>query len=399
MKIEIETGRLSTIFIFFLLFPHFKTPYIEIVPLLDMIFNILRVISTFTILCLIAFNADARTDDNSSWRENLLLYLGYFGSILISTIVNRANTYLFIILMLSQLSALIICQYYASVSPLNLIRAIFLVGELYVYINFITLLLYPEGMWRDWKNWTDNWFLGFKNQFIPYFLVFFVAALLRMRFVGGYLRSVLLIIIMMISLILADSSTSIVIFVLMVMALVLTQRSKGGVINAVSLSIINVMAFILVVILRSNVMFSFIFDIFLNKSRSMTLRTGLWDEIMNLIRERPLLGYGYRSGKETSSFLGQGTWAVHAHNMVIECLFIGGVFCLSFFLIINIRLVNRLYCNRIYYLAQVLAICLFGLNIGYLTEAYNLGIVFATYGLVGTVDYLKDIESIYESKM
>lgn len=77
---------------------------------------------------------------------------------------------------------------------------------------------------------------------------------------------------------------------------------------------------------------------------SMTGRSSIWAVVIELWSQRPLLGYGYTSALSIlPSIPGLFTTAAHAHNMVLELLFAGGIVLLGIFLYATYRTFLEMY--------------------------------------------------------
>ena len=118
----------SILFIILLLYPHYKPLYFEVIPEIDTLFNILRVISAVIILNLYLL----KYLRNNYFRKNqtifLLILCFYYGEILFSTLYNGVNPYDIILRMVSQLSIFLLCVYYSSTNISNLIQAFFILA-------------------------------------------------------------------------------------------------------------------------------------------------------------------------------------------------------------------------------------------------------------------------------
>ena len=99
--------------------------------------------------------------------------------------------------------------------------------EIYVYINLITVLLIPNGMYETSLN-SLNWFLGYKNPQIRTILPIVTVSLIRSYWEKGGIsfRSFALIICSMLTFIFVDSSTALVGFAIFILLLVLFHQKE-----------------------------------------------------------------------------------------------------------------------------------------------------------------------------
>jgi O-antigen ligase len=75
---------------------------------------------------------------------------------------------------------------------------------------------------------------------------------------------------------------------------------------------------------------------------TLTTRTLIWDVLLDLIEERPLLGFGFGTMKDVmasfTSSLGWSTLITQAHNAFLDSLFSGGYIGLSIFSIMILKI-------------------------------------------------------------
>lgn len=75
---------------------------------------------------------------------------------------------------------------------------------------------------------------------------------------------------------------------------------------------------------------------------TLTTRTLIWDVLLNLIEERPLLGFGFGTMKDVmasfTSSLGWSALITQAHNAFLDSLFSGGYIGLSIFSIMILKI-------------------------------------------------------------
>jgi O-antigen ligase len=77
---------------------------------------------------------------------------------------------------------------------------------------------------------------------------------------------------------------------------------------------------------------------------SMTGRSSIWAVVIELWWQRPLLGYGYTSALSIlPSTPGLFNTAAHAHNMLLELLFAGGIVLVGLFLYATYRTFLQMY--------------------------------------------------------
>lgn len=381
----------SVAFILLLLIPHCKPDYFNYVPFFDMLFNILRIGSALVVFGLYFFHIFREKRLYRNKIQIVAILLLYYVELILSTVLNQANIYVIVLRVVSQLSVFLICSYYASYARTNLISALFHMGEIMVYTNLFTILRFPKGLYISEVGYWRNWLLGYKNLFLPYFIGFYIAAYLYQYTYKGFLRSKLLVISMLLSLLLVGSSTSIIVFSLFSLLAFFIKFDHEKIINALVLTIINIISYLLIVKFRIANLLSFIIVRLFHKDTTFGGRTQLWDFLYEFIRNKFLWGNGCLSGPEMA--LRTNTWwAFHAHNLVVQLLYEGGIISLLLYALFNYMLLRDLYRNRFAYVAQIITIGLFVLNIAFITEVYINAMIFVVYGVASAVNDLVELE-------
>lgn len=197
-----------------------------------------------------------------------------------------------------------------------------------------------SGMFSSWK----SYFLGYYNNHSQYFIPALLIAALYALYSGRKLRSLLLMAVIGISALLVWSGGVLMsLGVMLVTYLLFKEHTKicnyymGWILQAVFL--------IFVIIGKLQNPFRWLIDGVLGKWESLELREILWDRVGCLIKERWLLGYGVEEGFVRQQKVGL-YWAMHAHNLILELLYQGGVIYLVMFAMIVVIAGRNVYRNR-----------------------------------------------------
>lgn len=91
---------------------------------------------------------------------------------------------------------------------------------------------------------------------------------------------------------------------------------------------------------------------------TFTGRTRIWDNAIEFIKARFIIGYGKETGAVIASKLGDIKFT-HAHNTILDVLYKGGIVSLIIFCIMLILPVNELYKYRKSRLTKLMAVILF----------------------------------------
>lgn len=211
----------------------------------------------------------------------------------------------------------------------NMIYSLLLLFEVLVYCNFITLIVYPDGMYiSNGQGYTTNWLLGYDNLHIVTILPAIVLSLLYSYINGEKIkfRTKLLLIIGIGSVFIRFSGTSVV-AIFMLIFFILTRKSifkNTRIFNCFNYYLFHLTLFVAIVLLRVQDIFSWIIVDILGKSLTFTGRTNIWDTTIEHIKNNYIIGYGVEKAS-TRVMKNLNQYATHAHNHILEVLYKGGI--------------------------------------------------------------------------
>lgn len=237
---------------------------------------------------------------------------------------------------------------------------------LLVSVNFITILLFPNGMYQTLYQ-TRNWFLGYDNNHLQTILPGFCFAVCYAGFFRRKAIPALYCAIATMTIILTQSAAAIVALVVLTCAYLFLNKGNGTFINFRSFIWIYYVLFFLIVVFRFQEMFGVLIE-GLGKNLTFTGRTLIWDSYMGAIAKAPVFGYGVRSS--ASKLLMVGTMP-YTHNHVLEVLFSGGALfalCWVLFFISIWRLCKPHVGNTV---IKMLSACCFALMLTMIVESYE----------------------------
>lgn len=194
---------------------------------------------------------------------------------------------------------------------------------LIILINFMSIVIFPRGMYIDDRNWWQNYILGFKNRHIYTFL-----PCLFVRISEDYLRNYEISIrtfcvmgVIFASTIIADSTTSMIAVGLFVVTGSMLRNSKIlSKFNILFFYILSVTISVLIIVFRIQNRFSHILGL-LNKNVTLTNRTRIWEAALLDVNLNPFIGNGLISYDHLFE-----TWEVsQMHNMYLDVMVIGGL--------------------------------------------------------------------------
>mgnify|MGYP004517064633 CR=1 FL=1 len=319
-----------------LLLPFFKTDFIARYTEISNLFNILKIISI--VIITIMFVRKGKINEN-------LMFIGLFclWPIFITFIKGDNFNLCFnlygMILILS-------LMFEVKNNDIRFIEALLFCFEIVIYINFITMIIWPNGLYTTGNEEvgiaTGNWFLGFKNVMIAYFLPAYITSYLYKNISGKKIRNNILVMVICISAILSKSSTSIVgIITLCIFSNCKFFNRKGNIFNIKNYIIIYIIIFILIVIFRTQNMFSFLIVDILHKDLTFTNRTVLWDITLDKIKQSPILGYGCQNNN-IRHFMYNSETIITAHNQFLEFIYTGGIIMFGIYIMMIFKFGKKL---------------------------------------------------------
>lgn len=168
-----------------LILPHMNPAYFDLIPFLNALFNVAR-LASFYFIVMRLFIIRHRISGVA------LVILCIETYILFVTILRQGEVYLHLVNMFSLLSVVFL---YETVDdkPEIFLSALLCCFEIVVYINFLTVLLYPDGMYDSRATQLfishRNYFLGYYNNLDKYFIPALVTAWLYAELTGKRLRT------------------------------------------------------------------------------------------------------------------------------------------------------------------------------------------------------------------
>lgn len=310
---------------FFLLIPHLKTNYLNNILFWDTVFNIGRVISFVFILGYCIFISQ-KVSKVVLWIILIKLML------LLITIIKDGEIYPCIIDFFSTVSVAMICDVCCEKKEIFYSAALFCF-EIFIYINLLTeYIYYPDGMYiSQYGRFVarQNYFLGFYNNHTQYFIPALLFAFLYLYYTGKKLRTYSLVLAIYVSAIRVWSGGVMLALSAMVIAYILS-KSLRKFFNYFQYWMLHIFFFIFIIIFKVQYLFKWLIDDLLGKWNSMTGRMTLWDAQIEIIVKALWFGHGRQSalfrGYECGIY-----WGGHAHNMLLEILYQGGLVYLILF--------------------------------------------------------------------
>lgn len=347
--LKVTPSSKQTALIFFILLPHFKPEYFQVyVPIVDSLFNIGRIISGLILIFVLIVRRQ-----RVSWQL-ICFMLSQIWLVVNSWSQNGVTNGPFLFALSNVVICLVIENYIKDAAP-ALIHAFVILFELLLYINLITIILYPNGIQSH-----ANWFLGYRNAFEITYVFASVCAFIWAEYSGQYVRLFLLMGCIIISAILAGSATGLVIAIL----LPLLYYSRLYQIKAMQIKVVIagfLALFFGLVFLRAQNYLSSLFEI-LGRNVTLTGRIYIWDVAIKSISKSPLFGYGMQSAETRAAMVKKAYGATSSHNFILEQLYNGGIVLLGLLILSFLHSfaeLNKYKNHRYAHLFLIGAICYF----------------------------------------
>lgn len=227
-----------------------------------------------------------------------------------------------------------------------------------VFIDFITELLYPTGMYQD-SIYMSNWFLGYKTARLVYSLPLCVFQAIYSLWKYGKLtwKSYICFIMSVYTLFFSKAtSASVTLTITCVVIAVICLKKKDDKIGLfwkyfanfkVVIPIYAVISFLTVYVQDSPFIQYFIVNIF-QKDATLTTRTTIWKNCIEVFNMHPLTGNGYLS-IEQYQYMTNNIYATSAHNMILSILVSGGIIAMLIYIFFMISAWNSLKRKSIVY--------------------------------------------------
>ncbi len=209
--------------------------------------------------------------------------------------------------------------------------SIFTLSVLFTINLFTIIKYYPVGMYRLDYVVGDLYFMGHDNgmiyNLIPLCSLSFIYSYAKKKKIWTFV-SLYSIALTLFSEIYVKSATGILAtFLLIIMLILIRNKMLNKILKPKIIFLAFFILNISIIIFKVQNSFSWLFVDILKKDLTFTGRTYLWDYALGLIKNRLIIGYGM--GVDV---IGNGHAYPHAHSLVLDLLFKGGILALMLFI-------------------------------------------------------------------
>ncbi len=374
MEVKKSKIHKRDIFYMMLFIPFFEPSYIghNISPL-HMLFRLAAYASIFIIG--IIYLSSVINHIRKISRPVIFIVI-YSCILLFSTILNGGLVSTVIIEGVTLISLFMLSDIILQRSVKEYISVLYPIFYVLVVVNFITMLLYPDGMYKYvmdgsyyWAS-NNNWFLGYENALIVFLLPTLVYAYISNMIKGTRLTQFNCILITIICIytpiVRWKASTIVCFFFFFLMCILSILKLAPNIFNAWTYLIFNVVMFLILVIIGvQGGILAFVVENVLRKGDTLGVRTVIWGKAIELISQKPVLGYGYEATRVITDKLKYDS----THNQYLWILYRGGMAQFGAFAWIIYSISNRLYKKREHLVVKVVAITFCVIMVMWQTEA------------------------------
>lgn len=325
-----KSKPLVTVLLLFLL----KPAYFSNFNLLDKLYTWGSFFCTLFLLLLVLITK--RISTPIKWT------FAFFGTMLLSTIFSRGSVYQFMNANFGILAMCLLFVLWLDKSPETLIDC-FSVYEIFIYINFLTIIFFPNGLYNN-GIYSHCWFLGYKNPQIRTILPVLCMSMIRSYWKTSKIsfRTWCLMICSILTFIMVNSATSLVGITLFLGLFFFVNKKREELPKFITLLnglYVSIVGFVMIVLLQKQYIFANIIQGMLNRDLTFTTRVIIWTKTLALIKEKPWLGYGYLTSPQYAEIF-SSKYATHPHNFFMYLTMTGGI-CLLVVLYIGFFYANK----------------------------------------------------------
>lgn len=353
------------LFLVFLTLPHINPDYLQQIPLWEFFLNGWRLVSFIVIAFWVFFI-----------RKKMSLVLALIGIyeffIIVTTAIHHGETYGATMDAFSVLSITMLYDVSYTKNDRTFLSSQLFCFELVTYINLYTIFAFPGGMYSvPPEYYTKNWFLGYYNTYTRYFVPALMFAWLYKEKTGKRLRVYFLATAIVVTVFKVWSGGEIMLLLSMFLVY-LFFKNRTGLFNYYSYWILQIVFLVGVLVFRVQNLFRWFIDDFLGKWGSLTSRISLWEKTLQFFLKFPIMGHGIQDSftvrrSEYGSIAG-----AHAHNLLLELLYRGGIIGIILWGTIVIIAGKTLYKYRETPESKIIATAFLGWCIATLVEPFTM---------------------------
>lgn len=269
----------------------------------------------------------------------------------------------------------------------DIIKAWAFLLRILTYIDIITMIMYPEGMFTS-NLYSTNWFLGYKTERLVFCLPMAVfTCYVSFKEKGKFgVESYWTLLLALFTTRFSDATAAFYCLLILGLIIVLYDFKNKLKLNLnviytvfnlkILIPLYAVVTYFTINIANSPIM-QFIVVNILGKSMTLTTRTDIWEKVIPKVKERLFTGYGFISVQAYTDIT-ENKYATSAHNMTLQILMTGGLILMAMY-IVGIFLCCYV-SDRKYSIPEI--ILLAGIISELIVGVTSTAFVFTTFGFV-----------------
>lgn len=316
---------IRNIFIVLCLFPFIQTSYNIFNPTYN------NIILVYKLILLAISSGYILFKEKTVDKFLIIIFLCNF-YMLLPTFLNHGNYMKFLGYFIDSVGLVFMIKYLIKRFKNDIFSGVEFFCRLMIYMNFILLLIYPDGVFTENNGFlvTRYLLLGMDNQ-ASILLISFMIIILACNKNKKSLVLKVDSFIFLLSMILVWCANSIVGILVFIGALFYQKISNKKITIKTCVRILAFM-FVFVILLQGFNLFSVFIVKFLGKDMTLSGRTMIWAEGIKEWLKYPILGHGYQASEAFVRFSNIAGYVRGAHNQVLNILLHGGLlFLLGFY--------------------------------------------------------------------
>lgn len=341
---------------------------------LHRIYRILKYVAAVSVLAVFVLR-------HGKLNTLLLGTIIFEGCLLISTLVRGGDLYIWTRSGAYCVVLMLFAQMVVSKVPDILFKAGTIILGLYVHINTLTWILYPNGLFKTAVGYENCWFLGYDNCAAAIVLLAEIMALYHIVSTHKRLKLWDWSILISGSIFIFGSmiATAIIAEVVAILFLLLTWRETvRKIIGSAKLVVIGMLALFLLIqffSVQESSVFVWIF-LLLGKNATFTGRTRIWKIAWkDLFPHNIVLGMGMQESAKYAAHFGARVFT-HLHSYYMQVLYDGGLLAFGSFMFLLLDVARRFDQGKKDFSDMVLLAGLLSFMVMWQAEAYSQLIIY-----------------------
>ena len=394
---EIDISTIGLI----LLVPYFEpAAIVHILPQVSRVLAFTRYI--FSLLIILWYILYLGSNKRLPKAPVVLTFL-LFSMFFVSNLINGKDKNTAISYMLNYTALTALCEMIIDHSYKSFVRSVSPILNVLVICNFITMLLFPNGMYVNLvpitlQTYTENWLLGYDNTAIIVILPAILFAVVRAWYIDEKysLISTVILVISVVSIVRSWVATTLVSISIFILVYILIKSGGevqriGAIINSMIYLIATIAAFLVLSVFQLTDLYSSFVEKVMRKNITFSGRIRIWGMSIASTLRKWQIGYGFDEMDGLERL--RNTGLSSTHNTYLWFFYIGGIIAFITFIVYIVLISKRMYKYRYHKITILSSTALFGFYIMWLMEAiYSL----PEFAFICAMYYITDEEVMDE---